>query len=153
MNERVVIDQRSSCRDRHVTHITNLTPLNQRTNSYIKAASVAHLGRLFFTGQYLNQRTHTVNRVFIGQRATSVTQLEYCWFAGDDSAAMLVVKRKSISLLWELREKKLHCIERQHGCLVKWLQTKHKYTNSFTRATQNVQIVHTFSEIGFFAPR
>ena len=49
MNERVVIDQRSSCRDRHVTHITNLTPLNQRTNSYIKAASVAHLGRLFFT--------------------------------------------------------------------------------------------------------
>ena len=25
-----------------------------------------------------------------------------CWFAGDLTAAMLVVKNKSISLLWEL---------------------------------------------------
>ena len=32
----------------------------------------------------------------------SVTVELYCWFARDVTAAMLVVKNKSISLLWEL---------------------------------------------------
>ena len=58
----------------------------------------------------------------------------HCWFAGDVTAAMLVVKNKSISLLWELnsifmqmlREKKFYRIDPQHGRLVTWLQTKNK---------------------------
>ena len=49
MNKSVVIGKRASCRVRHVTHITNLTAINLRTNSYIKAASVAQFRRLFFT--------------------------------------------------------------------------------------------------------
>ena len=55
----------------------------------------------------------------------------YCWFARDVTAAMLVVKNKSISLLWELNSifmeilwEKLYCIDPQHGRLVTWLQTK-----------------------------
>ena len=31
------------------------------------------------------------------------TKFPYCWFARDVTAAMLVVKNKSISLLWELK--------------------------------------------------
>ena len=31
-----------------------------------------------------------------------ITTVYYCWFARDVTAAMLVVKNKSISLLWEL---------------------------------------------------
>ena len=54
-----------------------------------------------------------------------------CWFARDVRAAMLVIKNKSISVLWEpnsvfmliLREK-FYCIDPQHGRLVMWLQTK-----------------------------
>ena len=56
-------------------------------------------------------------------------QNPYCWFAGDVTAAMLVVKNKNNSLLWELnyffyffREKFL--LYHQHGRLVTWLQTK-----------------------------
>ena len=37
-------------------------------------------------------------------------------------AAMLVVKNKSICLLWELLFS--CCIDLQHGRLIKWLQTK-----------------------------
>ena len=37
---------------------------------------------------------------------------------------MLVVKNKSIYLLWELNEKKLYRTDRLHSRLVTWLQTK-----------------------------
>ena len=37
---------------------------------------------------------------------------------------MLVVKNKSIYLLWELNEKKFYRTDRLHSRLVTWLQTK-----------------------------
>ena len=40
---------------------------------------------------------------------------------------MVVVKNKSISLLWDsckIFEKKFYCFDPQHGRLVTWLQTK-----------------------------
>ena len=37
---------------------------------------------------------------------------------------MLVVKNKSIYLLWELNEKKFYRTDRPHSRLVTWLQTK-----------------------------
>ena len=58
----------------------------------------------------------------------------YCWFARDVTAAMLVVKNKSITLLWELTlfsckffEEIFFCFDPQHGRLVTWLQTKNRY--------------------------
>ena len=55
----------------------------------------------------------------------------YCWFASDVTAAMMVVKNNSISLRWEMHsilmqilQKNLFCIDHQHGHLVTWLQTK-----------------------------
>ena len=57
-------------------------------------------------------------------------QNPYCWFAGEVTAAILVVKNKSNFLLWELNyflyffEKNFYCIDPQHGRLVTWLQTK-----------------------------
>ena len=54
-----------------------------------------------------------------------------CWFERDVTAAMLVVKNKSITLLWELTlfsckffEEIFFCFDPQHGRLVTWLQTK-----------------------------
>ena len=57
------------------------------------------------------------------------------WFARDVTAAMLAVKNKSISLLWELRlhfhvnssKKNSIVLIRQHGRLLTWLQTKNWY--------------------------
>ena len=49
VNESVVIGQRASCRVTHVTHVTDLTAIDLRTNSYMKAASVAQFRRLLFT--------------------------------------------------------------------------------------------------------
>ena len=58
-----------------------------------------------------------------------------CWFARDFMAAILVVKNKNISLLWELNsifmyckffEKKFNCIDPQHSRLVTYLQTKNQ---------------------------
>ena len=59
-----------------------------------------------------------------------IANCQYCLFALDVAAAMLVVKNKSICLLWEknsifmliIREK-LYCIDPQHCRLVSWLQT------------------------------
>ena len=52
--------------------------------------------------------------------ASSVSQRWSRGFARDVTAAMLVVKNKSISFLWE---KKI-LLYWKHGHLVKWLQTK-----------------------------
>ena len=59
------------------------------------------------------------------------TIVNNCWFARDVTAAMLVVKNKSISLLWELNsvfifffEEIFFCFDPQHGRLVTRLQTK-----------------------------
>ena len=41
--------------------------------------------------------THTLDRL-----SKVRTGWPYCWFARDVTAAMLVVKNKSISVLWEL---------------------------------------------------
>ena len=58
----------------------------------------------------------------------------HCWFARDVTAAMLVVKNKSISLLWELKsifikffEEIFFCFDPQHGRLITWLQTKNRH--------------------------
>ena len=59
---------------------------------------------------------------------------EFCWFVRNVRAAMLVIKNKSISLLWELNsifsckffEVKLYCIDPRHGRLVTWSQTKNR---------------------------
>ena len=54
----------------------------------------------------------------------SVLLVPYCWFACDVTAAMLMVKNKSISLVWEqnsifmyIIQEKIYCIDSQHGCL------------------------------------
>ena len=48
--------------------------------------------------------------------------LSHCWFERDVTAAVLVVKNKSISLLWKLNlfEKKFYCTDPHHGRLVTW---------------------------------
>ena len=51
----------------------------------------------------------------------------HSYFAHDLMAAMLVVKNKSISLLWDSCKffgQNFFCIDPQHGRLVTWLQTK-----------------------------
>ena len=60
-----------------------------------------------------------------------------CWFASDVTTAMLVVKINSISLRWEMNsilmqiyQKSLFCIDHQHGRLVTWLQTKNNKTKA-----------------------
>ena len=65
--------------------------------------------------------------------------LSYCWFASDVTAAMLVVKNKSISLRWEMNsilmqilQKNFFCIDHQHGRLVTWLQTKNYKVKGFS---------------------
>ena len=54
----------------------------------------------------------------------SVLLVLYCWFACDVTAAMLMVKNKSISLVWEqnslfmyIIQEKIYCIDSQHGRL------------------------------------
>ena len=60
----------------------------------------------------------------------------YYWFAGDVTAAILVVKNKQkhfISLGSNLNfhlnpsRKQFYCIDPQHGRLVTWLQTKNTH--------------------------
>lgn len=49
--------------------------------------------------------------------------LSHCWSARDVTVAILVVvKNKSISVLWKLNlfERKLNCTDPQHGHLVTW---------------------------------
>ena len=72
-----------------------------------------------------------------------------CWFARDVTAAMLVVKNKSVSLLWELNsiscklfEKIFCCIDHQDGRLVTWLETKNRRAALFTLIPRN----KTYSE-------
>ena len=66
----------------------------------------------------------------------------YCWFASDVTAAMLVVKNKSISLRWEMNsilmqisQKNFFSFDHQHGRLVTWLQTKNsgEFDQSFLK--------------------
>ena len=59
-----------------------------------------------------------------------IANFQYCWSAFEVTAAMLVVKNKSICLLWEPNSffmliilEKLYCIDPQHCRLVSWLQT------------------------------
>ena len=47
-----------------------------------------------------NQRNSNLQRLAYLKKVC--TSRSYCWFARDVTAAMLVVKNKSISLLWEL---------------------------------------------------
>ena len=61
-----------------------------------------------------------------------------CLFAGDVTAAMFVVKDKSIYRLWELNSilmemfrKEFYCIYHQHGLLATWLQTKQKHNQGY----------------------
>ena len=81
-----------------------------------------------------------------------IANSQYCWFALDVAAAMLVVKNKSISLLWEpdsifilILGEKLYCIDPQHGRLVLWLQTKNASFvvsfNSFATPLMNPNFV------------
>ena len=69
------------------------------------------------------------------RRITSVGHKQFsfpdCWFASDITATLLVIKNKSISLLWELNstfreilQKTVCCIDHKHGRLLTWLQTK-----------------------------
>ena len=51
----------------------------------------------------------------------------HSYFARDLTAAILLVKNKSISLLWDSCKffgQNFYCIDPQHGRLVTWLQTK-----------------------------
>ena len=69
--------------------------------------------------------------IFLICQFRELANCQYCLVAVDVTAAMLVVKNKSICLLWEpnfifmliIREK-LYCIDPQHCRLVSWLQTK-----------------------------
>ena len=125
VNESVVIGQRVSCRVRHVTHITNLTAINLRTNSCIKAASVVQFGRLFFT-VYISTSAFKIKLVS-SQSEPRVHRLA-CNIC--DSTRVLLVCRwrhgghvggqeqKHFSPLGTSR-KKFYCTDPQHGCLVK----------------------------------
>ena len=55
----------------------------------------------------------------------------YCWFARDVMVAMLLVKNKTISVLWEINSifmsilwSNVYSIDQQQGHHVSWLQTK-----------------------------
>ena len=72
------------------------------------------------------------SRVDVAQRINC--SAAYSWFASDVTAAMLVVKNKRVSLRWEMNsilmqilQKNLFCIDHQHGRLVTWLQTKNSW--------------------------
>ena len=76
-------------------------------------------------------------------------KIPYCWFARDVTAAMLVVKNKSVSLRWELNSifmqilrQKLYCIDHQHGRLVTWLQTKNTYTKHISLTVHSQTMLH-----------
>ena len=56
----------------------------------------------------------------------------FCWFSCDVMAATLELKNNSLSLSWDSTlflckfcEKKLYCIEHQHGRLVTWLKNSY----------------------------
>ena len=148
VNQRVVIGQRPSCRVRHVTHITKLTAINLRTNSYIKEASVAQFRRLFFT---VNIWTSAFKIKLVSSQSEPHVHRPACNICAQLNSSIAGLQVTTWRPCWWLRkkafissgnfEKKFYCIDPQHGRFVTWLQTKNKYTNSFTRANQNVQIV------------
>ena len=64
---------------------------------------------------------------------------------------MLIIKNKSISLLWELKSifmqflgEKIYCIDLQHGHLVTWLQTKNAASAS---SRINEKVTQEFSKL------
>ena len=64
---------------------------------------------------------------------------------------MIVVKNKSISLLWELKAifvqflgERIYCIDPQHGRLVTWLQTKNAV---FSSSRTNEKVTQEFSKL------
>ena len=76
----------------------------------------------------------------------------HCWFARDVTAAMLMVKNRSISLLWEpnsifmyILQEKIYSIDSQHGRLVRWLQPltfqeKTRWNSEFFRTSYTIVI-------------
>ena len=157
VNESVVIGQGASCRVRHVTHITKLTAINLRTNSYIKAASVAQFRRLFFTvyiwtSAFKIKLVSSQSEPHVHRPACNI-----CAQLNSSIAGLHVTSRRPC---WWSRtksflssgnfEEKYYCIDPQNGHLVKWLQTKNKYTNSFTRATKNARMFRLCKEFTQF---
>ena len=77
------------------------------------------------------QHTDALQTDHLNEQSLHSSHLPNCWFARDVTAAMLVVKNKSISLLWELNsifikffEEIFFCFDPQHARLITWLQTK-----------------------------
>ena len=50
--------------------------------------------------QTVSHRAHAVQEAKSHQKVDK--RAEFCWFVRDVTAAMLVIKNKNISLLWEL---------------------------------------------------
>ena len=90
----------------------------------------------------LNIPLHIKKKVLV-PRVRSPQPL-YCWCAHDVTAAMLVVKNKSISLLWDVNFnsckffEKIYCFDLQHGRLLTWLKTK-----NIVPYAPKLQLVHT----------